>query len=102
MYGENAYDQPQWALSHLLRGSLYVFMTLLALVNTTPLFRLCAQVILYAFCWATLDGMCARGFPPEAKLTMTSRDGWYERLCRHDTGGAIILRFDGLEITRLV
>ncbi|KAG0153456.1 hypothetical protein PDIDSM_2108 [Penicillium digitatum] len=56
MYGENAYDQPQWALLPLFRGSLYVFMTLLALVNTTPLFRLCAQMVLYAYSWITLDG----------------------------------------------
>jgi hypothetical protein len=58
MYGENVYDQPQWALLSLLRGSLYVFMTLLALVHTTPLFRVCAQLVLYAYSWATLDGMC--------------------------------------------
>lgn len=56
MYGENAYDQPQWALLPLFRGSLYVFMTLLALVNTTPLFRLCAQMVLYTNSWITLDG----------------------------------------------
>jgi hypothetical protein len=56
MYGENIYDQPQWALLHLFRGSLYVFMTLLALVNTTPLFRVCALVVLYAYSWGTLDG----------------------------------------------
>ncbi|KAJ5135572.1 uncharacterized protein N7515_004850 [Penicillium bovifimosum] len=56
MYGENAYDQPQWALLSLHRGSLYVFMTLMALVNTTPLFRVCAQLFLYAYSWATLDG----------------------------------------------
>ncbi|KAJ5749214.1 uncharacterized protein N7511_010910 [Penicillium nucicola] len=55
-YGENAYDQPQWALKHLFRGSLYVFMTMLALVNTTPLFRICAQMVLYAYAWITLDG----------------------------------------------
>jgi peptidoglycan/LPS O-acetylase OafA/YrhL len=57
-YGENTYDQPQWALLHLFRGSLYVFMTLLALVNTTPQFRICAQMVLYAYAWATLDGNC--------------------------------------------
>ncbi|CAG8908401.1 unnamed protein product [Penicillium egyptiacum] len=56
LYGENAYDQPQWALLPLFRGSLYVFMTLLALVHTTPLFRLCAQVVLYTYSWVTLDG----------------------------------------------
>jgi hypothetical protein len=47
LYGENSYDQPQWALLPLFRGSLYVFMTLLALVNTTPRFRLCAEILLY-------------------------------------------------------
>ncbi|KAJ5360804.1 Acyltransferase 3 [Penicillium concentricum] len=56
MYGENAYDQPQWALLPLFRGSLYVFMTLLALVNTTPVFRLFAQMVLYSYSYATLDG----------------------------------------------
>jgi peptidoglycan/LPS O-acetylase OafA/YrhL len=57
-YGENAYDQPQWALLHLFRGSLYVFMALLALVNTTPPFRICAEMVLYAYAWTTLDGNC--------------------------------------------
>lgn len=54
LYGENSYDQPQWALLPLFRGSLYVFMTLLALVNTTPRFRLCAEILLYVWRWATL------------------------------------------------
>lgn len=56
LYGENSYDQPQWALLPLFRGSLYVFMTLLALINTTPQFRLCAEMLLYIWSWATLDG----------------------------------------------
>ncbi|KAJ5988941.1 Acyltransferase 3 [Penicillium waksmanii] len=56
LYGENAYDQPQWALLPLFRGSLYVFMTLLALINATPRFRLCAETLLYSWSWATLDG----------------------------------------------
>ncbi|KAJ5887820.1 hypothetical protein N7495_007861 [Penicillium taxi] len=56
LYGENAYDQPQWALLPLFRGSLYVFMTLLALVNTTPQFRLLAEMALYMWSWVTLDG----------------------------------------------
>lgn len=58
LYGENAYDQPQWALLPLLRGSLYVFMTLLALINTSPQFRICAEGMLYIWSWATpVDGM---------------------------------------------
>ncbi|KAJ5590693.1 hypothetical protein N7450_004665 [Penicillium hetheringtonii] len=56
LYGENAYDQPQWALLPLLRGSLYVFMTLLALINTSPRFRFCAEILLYIWSWATRDG----------------------------------------------
>lgn len=55
-YGENAYDQPQWALVYLFKGSLYVFITLLATVNTTPHFRLFAEVVLYIWSWAVGDG----------------------------------------------
>ncbi|KAJ5750226.1 hypothetical protein N7533_007254 [Penicillium manginii] len=55
LYGENAYDQPQWALLPLFRGSLYFFMTLFALINTTPQFRLCAKILHYIWSWATLD-----------------------------------------------
>lgn len=57
VYAENAYDQPQWALLNLFKGSLYVFTTLLATVNTTPRFRLCAEAVLYMWCWAVGDGM---------------------------------------------
>ncbi|KAL1998898.1 hypothetical protein VTN02DRAFT_5402 [Thermoascus thermophilus] len=56
-YGENAYDQPQWALLPLFKASLYVFMTLLATVNTTPRFRLLAEAILYLWSWAIGDGL---------------------------------------------
>lgn len=54
--GDNPYDQPQWALIHLFKGSLYVFLTLLALVNTSSRFRLTAEVFLYIFSWYTNDG----------------------------------------------
>ncbi|KAL1969620.1 hypothetical protein VTN77DRAFT_8173 [Rasamsonia byssochlamydoides] len=57
VYGSNAYDQPQWALLNLFKGSLYVFTTLLATVNTTPRFRLCAEVVLYMWCWAVGDAI---------------------------------------------
>lgn len=55
VHGENAYDQPQWALLSLFRGSLYVFVMLLATVNTTSQFRLCAEVVLYLWSWAACD-----------------------------------------------
>jgi peptidoglycan/LPS O-acetylase OafA/YrhL len=54
---ENAYDQPQWALLNLFKGSLYVFTALLATVNTTPRFRLCAEIVLYMWCWAKNDAI---------------------------------------------
>ncbi|KAJ9257457.1 hypothetical protein DTO212C5_8906 [Paecilomyces variotii] len=55
VYGDNQYDQPQWALLSLFKASLYVFMTLLATVNTSPRFRLTAEIILYMWSWATND-----------------------------------------------
>jgi hypothetical protein len=53
---KNVYDQPQWALLYLFKGSLYVFTTLLATVNTTPRFRLTAEIVLYMWCWRMNDG----------------------------------------------
>ncbi|QKX62982.1 uncharacterized protein TRUGW13939_10150 [Talaromyces rugulosus] len=55
--GENPYDQPQWALIHLFKGSLYVFLTLLALVNTSSKFRLTAEAFLYIYSWYTGDAI---------------------------------------------
>lgn len=54
----NAYDQPQWALMYLFKGSLFVFMTLLATVPTTPNFRILAETVLYFWSWAVGDGKC--------------------------------------------
>lgn len=108
MYGENAYDQPQWALLPLFRGSLYVFMTLLALVNTTPLFRLCAQMVLYTYSWATLDGMFGNNIAVlNTPLIISYRYCWYKYFRWHDTSGTIIIQPDGppatsaLQITTL-
>jgi hypothetical protein len=69
--GENKYDQPQWALIHLFKGSIYVFMTLLATVNATPQFRLLAVTALYIWSWSSYDGKfynqmpkCPRRYQP--------------------------------------
>ena len=51
----NRYDQPQWALMFLLKGSLYVFIVLLVTVRTTPRFRFVAEFVLYAWSWSTGD-----------------------------------------------
>ena len=52
----NRYDQPQWALLHLLRGSMSIYMVFLATSNATPTFRLSAEVILYIWSWLSKDG----------------------------------------------
>lgn len=57
MDGGNQYDQPQWALPHLFRGSMFIFMVLLATVNTTPAFRITADVLLYLWSWISNDSM---------------------------------------------
>jgi hypothetical protein len=55
-YAENKYDQPQWALFHLLKGSMYVFMTLLATVNVrTSFVRLAVYIGLYIWSWGIGD-----------------------------------------------
>ncbi|PGH06076.1 hypothetical protein AJ80_08244 [Polytolypa hystricis UAMH7299] len=57
IYKENRYDQPQWALAHLFKGSMYIFMVLLATINATPAFRLSAEVILYIWSWLSNDSI---------------------------------------------
>ncbi|KAK2879469.1 hypothetical protein FQN49_000853 [Arthroderma sp. PD_2] len=53
--GENRYDQPQWALAHLFKGSFFIYMVLLATANATSAFRLTALAILYAWGWIAGD-----------------------------------------------
>jgi peptidoglycan/LPS O-acetylase OafA/YrhL len=55
LWFSNRYDQPQWALMFLLKGSLFVFMVLLVTVRTTPRFRFFAEFVLYAWSWSTGD-----------------------------------------------
>lgn len=59
LYGSNAYDQPQWALLSLFKGSLYVYIVLLATVHTSPHFRLFAEAALYIY--STLTNDCIVG-----------------------------------------
>jgi len=51
----NKYDQPQWALMFLFKGSMLVFMVLLVTVRTTPRFRLLVELVLYSWSWSTGD-----------------------------------------------
>ena len=59
-HSENAYDQPQWALFYLFKGSMYVLLVLVATVNFTPKKRMLAEAGLYAFSW--MIGDCLVGF----------------------------------------
>ncbi len=52
---ENKYDQPQWALIFLFKGSMLVFMTLLATVSATARWRMIVVVVMYAWSWASGD-----------------------------------------------
>jgi hypothetical protein len=55
VWGDNPYDQPQWALKWLLIGSFWIFCILLMTVTTRPLFRLCAISVAYSYSWISAD-----------------------------------------------
>ncbi|PGH04866.1 hypothetical protein AJ79_06951 [Helicocarpus griseus UAMH5409] len=57
IYGGNRYDQPQWALPHLFRGSMSILVVLLATVSTTPVFRITAELLLYFWSWISNDSI---------------------------------------------
>ena len=54
---ENIYDQPQWALPHLLRGSMLIFLLLLITISATPRFRIGALVGAYIYFWMVGDAL---------------------------------------------
>jgi len=54
---ENMYDQPQWALMWLLKGSMIIFLLLLVTVVTTTRFRLFTFMSLYCYFWLAGDGL---------------------------------------------
>ena len=54
--GANHYDEIQWTLPYLLKGSMTVFMTLVATVYAKPLYRILLVLGLYAFSWRSADG----------------------------------------------
>ncbi len=55
LWGENIYDQPQWALIYLVRGSMYIFILLLITLPTRPSFRLAVTGLAYAWSWIRAD-----------------------------------------------
>lgn len=55
VWGENPYDQPQWALKWLLIGSFWIFCVLLMTITTRPLFRMCVLAVAYVYSWISAD-----------------------------------------------
>ena len=53
--GSNVYDPIQWTLPFLLKGSMLVYLTLLATVRTQAKYRMLVFVGLYFFSWAVRD-----------------------------------------------
>jgi len=54
---ENIYDQPQWALPHLLRGSMYIFVLILITITMTPKFRIYAILFAYSYSWVSGESL---------------------------------------------
>ena len=53
--GSNAYDKNQWTFPFLLKGSMLVFITLLATVRIHSNYRVLVFLGLYTFSWASGD-----------------------------------------------
>lgn len=60
-WGDNPYDQPQWALRYLLLGSMNIFLVLLITVTMQAKFRIAVLSLLYIYCW--VGGDCMIHFP---------------------------------------
>ncbi|KAF2092400.1 hypothetical protein NA57DRAFT_82367 [Rhizodiscina lignyota] len=57
IWGENPYDQPQWAMTYLLKGSMYIFILLLITATTRPGFRFVVFGLAYGWSWLSGDGL---------------------------------------------
>jgi hypothetical protein len=55
VWGDNPYDQPQWALKWLLIGSFWIFCILLMTITTRPYFRMFVLSAAYCYSWISAD-----------------------------------------------
>lgn len=53
--GANEYDKNQWTFAFFLKGSMLIYVTLLATVRTQPRYRMLVFLGLYAYSWAGRD-----------------------------------------------
>lgn len=61
--GDNAYERNQWSMPFLLKGSMLVYLVLLATLRCTPKWRMAVFTALYAYSWVAGDGKTAFSIP---------------------------------------
>ena len=66
-WGDNPYDQPQWALRYLLLGSMNIFLVLLITITMQAKFRIVVLVLLYGYCW--IAGDCTNPTIPRRNIS---------------------------------
>lgn len=54
--GKNAIDKNQWVVPVILKGSLMLYVALLALVRATPGYRMLCLGALFVYSWINDDG----------------------------------------------
>jgi hypothetical protein len=54
-HGANAYDGNQWTLLPLLKGSLWVYVFILATAYLRPRYRMMASLTMFMYFWAASD-----------------------------------------------
>lgn len=54
--GSNAYDPVQWTMAYLLKGSMFVYLTLVLSAFAKPKWRLCIFGVAYVYNWCLGDG----------------------------------------------
>jgi hypothetical protein len=84
LYMNNKYDQPQWTLSPLLKGSFWVYSTLFIMIYTKPVFRIFVEVALYAFSYAGKDCMSDMYMPQNRRRLTCDRPYWDKHFRGHD------------------
>lgn len=54
-YAENGYDRNQWSMTWFLKGTMTLYVTLLATVRAQPRYRMLIFAALFLFSWKTRD-----------------------------------------------
>jgi peptidoglycan/LPS O-acetylase OafA/YrhL len=54
---DNIYDKNQWTMEWFLKGSMVLFVTLLATVKATAKYRMLIFLVLFLYSWESMDAM---------------------------------------------